>query len=150
MSIINKYLSKADLNAIAERIAQMEQNTIGEIRVSVLHARKWRERKLTLEQLALEDFRRLGMEKTKARSGVLLLVIFGERRFQILADQGINDVVGKQTWEEIAERVSTYFKEGRYRDGILDAVNRVGEILAQHFPQRAGDTDELSNEVTIR
>lgn len=149
-AFLQSMFSRADLSAIAARIAELERTTSGEIRVSVVHRRRWRERPLTLEALAEADFRRLGMEKTKDATGVLLFILVDERKFRIVADHGIDERVGQGAWDAIGEMLTSSFKEKKYLDGVLDALARIGAALHEHFPRLAGDTDELSNDVSLR
>ncbi len=149
-TFLKKYLSHSDLKIIAVKIGEVERTTSGEIRVSVVRRRRWSERNLTLEQVAHRDFHRLGMEKTKDATGVLLFLLLGERKFRIVADKGINERVDQATWDEIAQFIASSFKEERYLDGLVGAISRVGAVLQQHFPRKADDTNELPNDVDIR
>ena len=142
-----KYFSKEDLNAVSNAIADVEKRTSGEIRVVARHQRYRKEKNLSLHDLALQEFYHLGMEKTRDRIGVLILILFAERQFQIVADEGIHTKVEEGTWETLAARMSSHFKAGEYRDGIIYVVQEVGSLLARHFPRRAGDTNELPNDV---
>ena len=139
-----------DLARIAAKISELERATSGEIRVSVVHRRRWSERAFTLEQLAHRDFYRLGMEKTKDATGVLLFLFLGERKFQIVADRGINERVPQETWDTIARVLTSFFKDQRYLEGVLEVLIRIGAVLHEHFPRHANDSDELSNNVDIR
>lgn len=142
-----KYFSKDDLKSLSTSIAEAEKNTSGEIRVVVRHHRQWKERKLALRDLALKEFYSLGMQNTRDRTGVLILLLLSEHKFQILADQGINEKVEEGTWDRIAEKMTHYFKDGKFTVGLNEAVSAVGVELSQHFPRKADDTDELPNEV---
>ena len=142
-----KYLSKEDLKAISNAIAEVEKQTSGEIRVVARHQRHRKEKALSLHDLALQEFHHLGMEKTRDRIGVLVLILFAERQFQIVADEGIHTKVEIGTWETLVVKMSSHFKDGKYRDGIIHVVQEVGSLLSRHFPRSAGDTNELSNDV---
>ena len=142
-----KYLSNDDLNILAERIAEAEKSTSGEIRVVVRHRRRWSERKLSLHELALQEFRKLGMERTQDRTGVLIMLLYTERSFQIIADEGIHKKVEAGTWDQVAGRMSALFKEGKFVGGIGEAIREVGATMSQHFPRAQSDRDELSNQV---
>ena len=39
------------------------------------------------------------------------------------------------------------FRKGEFTDGVLDAIGRVAEVLARHFPRKADDRDELPNRI---
>jgi putative membrane protein len=38
-------------------------------------------------------------------------------------------------------------REGRPGDGIVAAIERVGVVLAEHFPRSAGDTNEIPDKL---
>jgi uncharacterized membrane protein len=149
-SVLDKYLSREELDRIAAAIAEAESRTSGEIRVSILYKRRWSERKLSLHDLALGEFQRLAMHKTRDRTGVLILLLLGERRFQIIADEGIHTKVAEGLWDELAARMSGHFGQGRFADGLCDVVAAVGLELERHAPRRGDDTDELPNQISER
>lgn len=108
------------------------------------------ERKLTLFDMALREFYRLGMDKTRDQTGVLVYVLLSERKLQIVADKGINEKVNNETWQKIADMMAEHFKSGKYLDGIINGLDEIGKILYTHFPIKPDDKNELSNEVEIR
>jgi len=148
-NFLKKYLTETDLDLIAARIGEAERTTSGEIRMSIRHRRHWNERNLPLHELAIKEFHRLQMHRTKDRTGVLILLLFHERKFHIVADEGIQQKVDEGTWDSIAETMSAHFRQGNFRDGICDAVGSVGAILTTHFPGKADDRDELPNNVDV-
>ena len=142
-----RILSKEDLHAIAAKIAEVEETTSGEIRVVLRHRRHWGERKLTLHELGVTEFHRLGMQNTTDRHGVLIMLLLSERKFQIIADEGIHKKVEDGTWDKIAETISTHFRAGGFLKGLLEAVEDVGEVLSAHFPAGEKGADQLPNDV---
>jgi uncharacterized membrane protein len=149
MKHVKKLFSQEDLKAIANAIGEAEKNTSGEIRVSIRQKRGWRERKLTLEQLAQKEFYTLGMIKTQDRTGILIFLLLQDRRFHIYADEGIHTKVEEGTWEQIAKEMSEHFSQQKFCDGVIHGVQSVGAVLAKYIPPRPGDTNELSNEVIV-
>ena len=148
MSLFNeKYLSKTDLKSLSTIIAEVEKKTSGEIRVVIRHRRQWRERKLSLHNLTLNEFYRLGMQKTRDKTGVLILLLLSERKFQIIADEGIHKKVEEGKWDKIAGSMTNYFTKGNYFEGIAETIRAVGEELAKYFPRKADDTNELPDEI---
>lgn len=150
MALIDKYFSKDDLQKITKACEKAEEKTAGEVRVSIFSKRPRKLKNLSLKEVAQAEFFRLGMDKTRDKTGILLLIILVERKFQILADSGINAKVDQQTWDELAERLSEHFKNGKYLEGVQYCVRQMGVILAQHFPIKADDTNEISNEVSVQ
>jgi uncharacterized membrane protein len=147
---VKDIFSKEDLKKISDKIAEIEKSTSGEIRVSIREKRSLIERKLTLFDMALREFYRLGMDKTRDQTGVLVYVLLSERKLQIVADKGINEKVENETWQKIADKIAEQFKSGKYLDGIINGLDEIGKILYTHFPIKPDDKNELSNEVEIR
>ncbi|MBI2428686.1 MAG: TPM domain-containing protein [Ignavibacteriales bacterium] len=150
MSFFEKnILTKDELQKIAETIKSVERETIGEVRVNIHKRRSFRDKNLSLYDLAVKNFYSLGMDKTKEKSGVLILLLLSEHKFQIIGDEGINKRVSKEFWESLAKKTSEYFGQNKFSEGICYAVNEVGAVLKKEFPMKPGDTNELSNEVVI-
>jgi uncharacterized membrane protein len=81
------------------------------------------------------------MTRTAERSGVLILVAPASRSFAVVGDEGLDHVCVPGFWDGVVESMREAFREGRFTEGIVAAVTRVGEVLAEHFPRRAGETD---------
>lgn len=100
-------------------------------------------------EAALREFTARGLTRTKGRTGVLLYVALQERYAEILADTGIDGLVGQDTWRDIIEPLLAAAREDRLTEGLIKAVDGVGAVLAQHVPPVPGDVDELSNKVIL-
>jgi uncharacterized membrane protein len=148
--IIEQYFSDEDLKKISDSIGSVEENTSGEIRLCVHIKKGFFDRKKSPREIAVQQFLKLGMHKTKHRTGVLIYILLDEKKFEILADEGINKVIELNVWDEITNGVSNEFKAGNYLEGVLHCVNYIGAKLNQHFPREADDTNELSNDVVIK
>jgi uncharacterized membrane protein len=148
-NLVKSFLSKRDLQAVADAIGDAEKRTSGEIRVAIRQKRARGERNLGVEQLARLEFARLGMQRTQDRTGVLIFILVHDREFFILADEHINQKVAINTWDHIAGQMSASFARKEYREGLVTAVRGVADHLVRHFPVSKGDRNELSNEVAI-
>jgi uncharacterized membrane protein len=150
MSFFSKnILSSEEMTEIAAAISEVEKGTIGEIRVSIHKTRSFRDRKLSVYELAVKNFYDLGMGKTKDKTGVLIYLLMSDKKFQIIGDEGINKKVSKEFWDVLAMKVAEYFRSNKFVEGICHAVKEVGIVLKKEFPMKAGDTNELSNDVVI-
>jgi len=141
----SNFLAALDHDRIVKAIADAEARSSGEVRVHVARG--------TVddpEAAAARQFEALGMTKTAERNGVLLFVAPTSQRFAVVGDQGIHERCGPDFWKDIAAAVEKDFKGGRFTDGIVKGVTRLGDALAIHFPRQAGsaDTNELPDEVT--
>jgi putative membrane protein len=86
-----------------------------------------------------------GLVDTRDRTGILIYVSLLEHRVVVLADRGIDSAVEAGTWDGIVERVLGGIREGRAEEGFADAIRHCGELLAERFPPRPDDTNELAN-----
>jgi putative membrane protein len=93
----------------------------------------------------LAAFTAHGLHYTKAHTGILILASLLERRVIVLADKGINEKVAAGTWDEVVQIITTSLKTGDACNGFCAAIERCGDILAQHFPRAVDDRDELAN-----
>jgi uncharacterized membrane protein len=143
MSRVEDFLSISDEQEIIEAILEAEKNTSGEIRVHIeSHTR------LNHYDRAKEVFHLLKMDNTKEENGVLLYVAVNDRKFAICGDKGIDKAVPENFWEATKEIIASHFKEGNYKEGILQGVLKAGTELEKHFPWQHGDRNELSNEIS--
>jgi uncharacterized membrane protein len=137
----------ADLAAIATAVRASESLQRGEIRIvvegplplrSVLRNESCRERAAAL-------FQSLGVAATREANGILVYVQLVDRRVEILADSGISTLIPASEWENICRRMETAFAARSYRQGMVDAVERITALLAQHFPATGANPNELDD-----
>lgn len=138
------YFTKERQQQIVDAIREAELNTSGEIRV---HVDK-RCRKDVLDR-ALYVFKKLKMEQTCDRNGVLLYVAVDSHKTAIIGDEGVNAVVPPDFWNGIIDCAVKRFAQGEYTEGIAEAVTAVGEVLKQHFPYTDDDINELPDEISF-
>ena len=138
------FLTGAERRLVAKAIAAAERRTTGEIHVHLCGRLGGRD---PLDA-AREKFLELGMDKTKARNGVIILVADLERRFAVWGDKGIYEAAGQLLWDRASDILGERLREGRAADGLVACVEAVGRELARLFPYEPGDTNELSDEVS--
>ena len=129
---------------IADAIAAAERHTTGEICVHVTPRCRG-----DVVKRAKKTFNRLHLYTTKRRNAVLIFVAYDDRKFAILGDTGINDVVPEGFWDGEVKELGLYLKAGRPVDGICAIIARLGDRLSEYFPGERDDENELSNEVTF-
>lgn len=99
--------------------------------------------------VALREFTARGLTRTRGRTGVLFYVAIQERYAEILVDTGLDGRIDQTVWDGIIESALLAARENRLRDGLIDAVQAVGVVLARHAPRMVDDIDELPNKVVI-
>jgi putative membrane protein len=102
---------------------------------------------LAVDNKAKQVFMDHGLTETRDRSGVLILVSELEHRVEILADRGIHEVVGNQGWENEVNGILRAIRDGNPTSGLVEAVEHIGARLAQSFPPRPDDVNELTDHV---
>jgi len=147
--LVYHYFTDDDFLRISNKIKEMEKITAGEIRVSIKEKKHILHSRYNIRQIAEKEFAKLKMDKTRDRTGILLLLILNERQFYILADSGINQKVSEDTWDKIKNEIQSEFRKGHFTEGIILGIDKVGRVLSAHFPIKSDDTNELSNEVVI-
>ena len=147
---LHNYLSPEDLETIKQEIYKVEQATSGQIRISIREKRTFWEKLYQPHELAVKDFEKLGMTNTKHKTGVLIFIIFDERYYDILADEGIHEKIVDDIWIGIEEKIKEEFPSESYLNGILHVIDKVGSILKQEFPRTSEDINELPDEVEVQ
>ena len=94
---------------------------------------------------AEEYFLARGLDKTSERTGVLIFASIKDRAAILIADQGIDIKVDARVWGEALEVLVAGMRTGEPIGGLLGAIERAARALAEHFPPRADDRDEISN-----
>jgi putative membrane protein len=90
------------------------------------------------------DLFKVGAERrTHGRTGILIYLSMREHRAEIVADEAITSIVPPETWGEAMTALLAEIREGRVADGMIAAVERVGRVLAEHFPRAEDDINEL-------
>jgi putative membrane protein len=102
------------------------------------------------EEQAFQEFYGNGLHKTEGATGVLLFVSLFERRVVVLADEGIDSKVDAEFWEGVDELVLDGVRRGSLREGLVQGIQRVGDLLADQFPWTKGNRNEVPDRVIVR
>jgi len=145
------------LDKLTQLVADSESAHSGEIRIFVESGLPtsylWRTDDLShiTRQRALAIFGKIRVWDTEHNNGVLIYLLVAERRIEIVADRGVNQVVSPDTWSSLVSGLATAFRIGQYEEGMCQAVAEVSKLLQQHFPLKPGqhNPDELPNEPVL-
>ena len=147
--LIYEFFDDDEFLRISSKIKETEKITSGEVRVCIREKRKLTQKHKSIRKLAEEEFYKLGMQNTRDKTGILIFVLLKERKFYILADSGINEKVDQETWDTVRDNMRKKFIDGEFCNGILYAIEEIGQILSEFFPIKSDDTNELSNKVIL-
>lgn len=99
---------------------------------------------------AIQEFAALALHRTRGRTGVLIFVSLFERCVVVLGDEAIHARVGDAGWVEVNELVLDRVRAGELTDALVVGVERVGAVLAEHFPPEQDAPNELPDHLIVR
>lgn len=100
-------------------------------------------------EAAREQFLARRISFTRARTGVLIYVALAERYAELVPDAAIAEQIDEHTFKPVIERLIGKLREGRVADGLIEAIEACGTLLAAKFPPSGDNPDELPNKVVL-
>lgn len=137
-----EFISKLQQDEIVKAIHSAEHKTSGEIRVFIT-----REPVDTPVAAAQRAFLSAGMDKTRERNGVLIFVAPKTQKFAVIGDTAVHAKCRDEFWLRLGAEMTEHFKRHQFTSGIVHAIKVAGELLAQHFPRKPDDANELPDEI---
>jgi len=138
-----EFLTRLDHDRIVAAIKGAEAKTSGQIRVYIQRGE--------FEGDALAEaqakFKPLGMDQTKERNGVLILVLPRAQKFAVIGDKGIHEKCGAEYWECLVRAMREHFVNSNFTDGLVEAIQEAGTVLARYFPKQSSPENELPDEI---
>lgn len=141
MSILPSVPRIDDVRVVAA-IRDAEQRTSGEVRVLIS-----RQKVDDPMAEAKRQFERLGMTATAERNGVLIFVAPRTHTFAVIGDRGVHEKCGDAFWHALADAMTAHFKRGEFTEALVLGIARAGHLLAEHFPRRPDDSNELPDRI---
>ena len=149
--MVNRVFPGDTLVAIDKAVKASEATHRGELRFvvegalhieSLLRGQSARER-------AIDVFSQLRIWDTARNNGVLIYLLLADRDVEIVADRGIDAKVGPQGWERICRKMEAAFRQADYEGGVVGGIQEVTRHLAEHFPPRGDDRNELPDKPVL-
>jgi uncharacterized membrane protein len=138
------FFTREQQEAIVRAIGEAEHATSGEIRVHIETSCK-----ADVLDEAAWLFRKVGMQKTVDRNGVLIYLAINDRKFAIIGDTGINSVVPLGFWDEIRDHMKQRFSENLFTEGLTEGIIMAGQQLKEHFPRTRDDVNEITDTISF-
>jgi uncharacterized membrane protein len=136
------FLKAVDHERIVSSIAAAEKRTSGEIRVFI-------SRKRTGDALGAAGhcFAKLKMNRTPLRNAVLIFIAPMSHQFAVVGDIAVHAKCGEDFWHGVVEGMEPSLKRGDFTEALLHGVEKVGSLLAAHFPPNAEGRNSLPDAV---
>lgn len=96
---------------------------------------------------AFQLFSERGLHRTRAHTGLLLLVSELEHRVVFLGDSGVHVHVGERGWQRYVDLMVRRIREGQAVSGILEALSQLESSAGSVQPALPNDTNELPDAV---
>lgn len=140
----SSFFTREQQDQIRSAISDAEKASSGEIRVHI-------ETNIQGDVLdrAAWIFKRIGMENTESRNGVLFYLAVLNRQFAVIGDSGINQKVQEGFWKDIRELLEHNFREGKFTEGLVNGIALAGQQLKEHFPYQSDDINELPDDISF-
>jgi putative membrane protein len=103
-----------------------------------------------VQDAAFMQFYSSGLYRTRESNGVEIYLSFLERKVIVIGDRGIHEKMGDPHWDNVRDLIIQGIRRGDVRGGICAAIDACGKALAEHFPHRPDDINELPDKVIDR
>lgn len=98
-----------------------------------------------IERAARAQFLELGVDQTRERTGLLLLVCRFERRLFLFPDSKLRKELSPVFWTELNGSQGRFRSEEELLSGITAVLEKITGPLRRQCPRRDDDVDELPN-----
>ena len=106
-------------------------------------------RRARVRRAAMEQFLAHGLHTTRERTGVLIFAALSDHQVEVVADEGIHGKVDQAVWADAVEALAKGMKNNDPAAGFEIAIGLCGEVLAEHFPPRASNPNEIEDRLVL-
>ncbi|WP_312148347.1 TPM domain-containing protein [Brevundimonas sp.] len=106
-------------------------------------------RRTRVRRAALQQFLAHGLHKTEARTGVLIFAALADHQVEVIADAGIHSRVSPEVWAEAVAALTAGLRRHQPVEGMQQAIALCGQVLAEQFPPRSADINEVPDRLVV-
>lgn len=147
-AVARRSLPPEAIERLRQYVAASEQRHSGQIRVCIeaslptgylgRHLRQRVPLRRVVRERAVMLFGKLRVWDTERNNGVLIYLLVAERAIELVADRGVDRCVAAGEWQAMVRRMGEAFAQGRFEDGLTQALEEVSAVLVAHFPREPG------------
>ncbi len=100
-------------------------------------------------QRAMQQFVAQDIYTTAGHTGVLLFVSVAERYAEIIVDCEVHEKAPDEEWKGIVDKLTADIGRGQAAKALVEAIQRIGDHLAAHFPPSAAKENLLPNHLVM-
>jgi putative membrane protein len=102
-----------------------------------------------VREQAVQSFYEKGLHKTRDATGVFFFISLFEHKVWILADRGIYSRISQQELQVYAGDMANGIRQSNAAEILCKEIAALGKVLAEHFPAKPDDENELGNHVIV-
>ena len=142
---MRRIFPRGTLARIEHAIAETEKTHAGQICFVVEDALALKHllADLPVRERAIEVFSHMRVWDTEHNNGVLIYLLLADRVVEIVADRGVHAKLGQAAWDAVCQEMEAAFRQGKFEEGVILGIRKVGEHVAQHYPQQGPKINEL-------
>ena len=146
-----RIFTRAVLARIEQAITATEATHSGQVRFVVEGALDGAPlfRDQPARERALDVFSHLRIWDTAHNNGVLIYLLLADHNVEIIADRGIDALVGREGWDKICREVEAEFRRGQFETGVIKGIEAVSKELAKYFPAQGPHRNELPDKPMV-
>ena len=76
---------------------------------------------------------------------MLIYLLLADNAIELVADRGLNPYVSAEQWRSMTDKLGLALRDGRFEDGLTQALEALSAVLVAHFPLAHGSVN--SNEL---
>jgi uncharacterized membrane protein len=139
-----EFLRRLEHHRIVSAIQDAELKSSGQIRVHIQRGA------LDGDPLAAaqKKFHALKMHNTSERNAVLIFIVPRAHKFAVVGDQAIHQKCGEELWQRLVDQMRAHFRNENFTDALVEAIQEIGKVLSEHFPEKHRGGNELPDAIT--
>jgi uncharacterized membrane protein len=128
------FIDRLDESRIRAAILDAEAKT-----TALIHVRIAKRSEPDPLAAARRHFEALKLHMHSDRNSILIFVAPKSQTFAIYGDAALRARFGPEFWNILRDEMGSHLKESRYTEALIHAIDKAGELLAEHFPKVAND-----------
>jgi putative membrane protein len=97
----------------------------------------------------MQQFLAHGLHVTEARTGVLIFAALADHQVEVIADEGIHACVSPEVWADAVAALTEGLRRNQPVEGMQQAIALCGNVLAEQFPPRSADINEVPDRLVV-
>ena len=106
-------------------------------------------RRTRVRRAAMQQFLAHGLHVTQARTGVLIFAALADHQVEVIADEGIHACVSPEVWADAVAALTNGLRRDQPVEGMQQAIALCGQVLAERFPPRPADINEVPDRLVV-